>query len=100
MTDIQDASVHLVVTSPPYWQLKDYGAENQIGFDDSYRLADPREKAAGIDGFIGSLPVSIKPETYKTKDGLPEDIDVGIDFYKKVKDGIVFNLERILKNIS
>ena len=36
MADIQDASVHLVVTSPPYWQLKDYGAEDQIGFDDSY----------------------------------------------------------------
>ncbi len=29
-------SVHLVVTSPPYWQLKDYGSPAQIGFDDSY----------------------------------------------------------------
>lgn len=36
MTGVKDASVHLVVTSPPYWQLKDYGNENQIGFDDSY----------------------------------------------------------------
>jgi modification methylase len=33
---IQDESVHLVITSPPYWQLKDYGSENQIGFNDSY----------------------------------------------------------------
>ena len=33
---VEDDSVHLVVTSPPYWQLKDYGDENQIGFDDSY----------------------------------------------------------------
>ncbi len=31
-----DKSVHLVVTSPPYWQLKDYGTESQIGFDHSY----------------------------------------------------------------
>ena len=31
-----DESVHLVITSPPYWQLKDYGVEHQIGFDDSY----------------------------------------------------------------
>lgn len=31
-----DESVHLVVTSPPYWQLKDYGAHGQIGFNDSY----------------------------------------------------------------
>ena len=33
---VQDKSIHLVVTSPPYWQLKDYGDKNQIGFDDSY----------------------------------------------------------------
>ena len=31
-----DKSVHLIVTSPPYWQLKDYGSDNQIGFRDSY----------------------------------------------------------------
>lgn len=36
MTEINDESVQLVVTSPPYWQLKDYGSKNQIGFDDSY----------------------------------------------------------------
>ncbi len=36
MAEVADASVHLVVTSPPYWQLKDYGDDHQIGFDDSY----------------------------------------------------------------
>jgi site-specific DNA-methyltransferase (adenine-specific) len=36
MTELADNSVHLIVTSPPYWQLKDYGTENQIGFHDSY----------------------------------------------------------------
>jgi len=36
MADVPDESVHLVVTSPPYWQLKDYGNGQQIGFDDSY----------------------------------------------------------------
>lgn len=29
-------SIDLVVTSPPYWQLKDYGAEGQIGAGQSY----------------------------------------------------------------
>ncbi len=29
-------SVHLVITSPPYWQLKDYGTKDQIGFHESY----------------------------------------------------------------
>jgi modification methylase len=36
MTELQDNSVHLAITSPPYWQLKDYGTEDQIGFHDSY----------------------------------------------------------------
>jgi len=36
MEELKDESVHLVITSPPYWQLKDYGNGNQIGFNDSY----------------------------------------------------------------
>jgi site-specific DNA-methyltransferase (adenine-specific) len=36
MREVPDSSVHLVITSPPYWQLKDYGSAKQIGFDDSY----------------------------------------------------------------
>ncbi|MBO7415673.1 MAG: site-specific DNA-methyltransferase [Bacteroidaceae bacterium] len=36
MSQIQDESVGLIVTSPPYWQLKDYGADRQIGFNQSY----------------------------------------------------------------
>ena len=36
MNLLLDKSVHLVITSPPYWQLKDYGTENQIGFHESY----------------------------------------------------------------
>ena len=36
MKEVSDEAVHLVITSPPYWQLKDYGNGNQIGFNDSY----------------------------------------------------------------
>ncbi|MBD3403256.1 site-specific DNA-methyltransferase [candidate division GN15 bacterium] len=36
MNRVADQRVHLIVTSPPYWQLKDYGDRRQIGFDDSY----------------------------------------------------------------
>ncbi len=36
MTEVLEESVHLIITSPPYWQLKDYGNGSQIGFDDSY----------------------------------------------------------------
>jgi site-specific DNA-methyltransferase (adenine-specific) len=36
MSLVPNHSVHLIVTSPPYWQLKDYGPDNQIGFHESY----------------------------------------------------------------
>ncbi|MHB8092831.1 MAG: DNA methyltransferase [Syntrophales bacterium] len=36
MNRIADKSIHLVITSPPYWQLKDYGTEDQIGYHESY----------------------------------------------------------------
>ena len=36
MLELADSSAHLVITSPPYWQLKDYGSPDQIGYNDSY----------------------------------------------------------------
>lgn len=33
---VPDGSVHLIITSPPYWQLKDYGPVRQLGYHDSY----------------------------------------------------------------
>jgi len=36
MKEIINESIHLIITSPPYWQLKDYGSDNQIGFNDNY----------------------------------------------------------------
>lgn len=36
MQELADQSIQLIVTSPPYWQLKDYGEDNQIGFHQSY----------------------------------------------------------------
>lgn len=36
MAELEKESVHLIITSPPYWQLKDYGNENQIGYHSNY----------------------------------------------------------------
>jgi site-specific DNA-methyltransferase (adenine-specific) len=36
MREVGNESVHLIITSPPYWQLKDYGHKEQIGFNDTY----------------------------------------------------------------
>ena len=35
MIEVEDNSVDLVVTSPPYWHIKDYGVEGQIGYGQS-----------------------------------------------------------------
>jgi site-specific DNA-methyltransferase (adenine-specific) len=36
LKEVPNESVHLIITSPPYWQLKDYGNSQQIGFDNNY----------------------------------------------------------------
>jgi len=36
MKELDGESIHLIVTSPPYWQLKDYGSDRQIGFNETY----------------------------------------------------------------
>ena len=56
--------------------------------DTPYRLARPEEESMGIDGFLGSTPVSIKPVSYQSKKFLPETINVDIIYYEKVRGGI------------
>ncbi len=36
MDDLSNESIQLIITSPPYWQLKDYGDDYQIGFIHTY----------------------------------------------------------------
>jgi DNA modification methylase len=36
LATLPDASVHCVVTSPPYFGLRDYGVDGQIGLEDSH----------------------------------------------------------------
>lgn len=37
LRDMPDESVHCIVTSPPYWGLRDYGTDGQIGLEASLR---------------------------------------------------------------
>ena len=57
-------------------------------FGMKYRLSMPEEERKGIDGYIGDVPVSLKPITYKHEEMLPEKIDVYIVYYEKQKDGL------------
>lgn len=63
----------------------------------NYRLATPEEESQGIDGYIGSMPISIKPETYKAKKSLREKIETKFIYYHKVKDGINVDLKEIIQ---
>lgn len=64
-------------------------------FNTFYKLSTPGDESKGIDGYIGDIPVSIKPETYKSKKSLNEKINVKFIYYKKVKDGININIENL-----
>jgi hypothetical protein len=59
-----------------------------------YRFSTSDEEGRGIDGYIGEIPVSIKPESYRSQSQLlSEHIGVGIIFYTKQKNGIVLDYD-------
>ena len=62
----------------------------------NYRLAEPDEESKGIDGYIGDIPVSIKPHTYEVKAALSEHIETKIVYYKKIDDGIEVDYRELL----
>ncbi|MCL2074272.1 MAG: thermonuclease family protein [Marinilabiliaceae bacterium] len=75
MNELTDRSVHLIITSPPYWQLKDYGTENQIGFNDSY------------ENYINNLNL-VWSECYRVlHDGCRLCINIGDQFARSVYYG-------------
>lgn len=75
MSQIPDKSVQLIITSPPYWQLKDYGAEDQIGFNDSY------------EEYINNLNLVWKECNRVLSDGCRLCINIGDQFARSVYYG-------------
>jgi hypothetical protein len=61
-----------------------------------YRFSSPAEEKKGIDGFLGKIPVSIKPNTYQLKPELPEHIDIKMILYEKTKSGLEVDFGDIL----
>ena len=75
MQNVPDKSVQLIITSPPYWQLKDYGADNQIGYNDSY------------EEYINNLNLVWK-ESYRVLDnGCRLCVNIGDQFARSVYYG-------------
>ena len=58
-----------------------------------FRLSKPEEESAGIDGYVGNVAYSIKPDTYKTMSRLSESINVKMVYYTKTKSGIEIEFE-------
>lgn len=65
-------------------------------FNTTYRLSPPEDESKGIDGYIGDLPISIKPVTYKLKKSLDEKINIKIIYYEKVKNGLKIDLGEMI----
>ena len=59
----------------------------------NYRLATPEEESQGIDGYVGNVPYSVKPDTYKTMGRLSETIAVKMIYYTKTKTGLTIEVE-------
>lgn len=75
LNQIKDKSVQLIITSPPYWQLKDYGTEDQIGFNDSY------------EEYINNLNLVWKECNRVLADGCRLCINIGDQFARSVYYG-------------
>ena len=63
---------------------------------ETYRLSTSQEESKGIDGFVGNVPISIKPITYKTQNALIEDIEAKIIYYEKTKNGLNIDASNFL----
>ena len=48
LATLPDASVHCVVTSPPYWGLRDYGVDGQLGLEPDFN--------AYVANMVGGVP--------------------------------------------
>ena len=75
MKELADNSTHLIITSPPYWQLKDYGSSDQIGFNDSY------------ENYINNLNLVWKECFRVLNDGCRLCINIGDQFARSVYYG-------------
>ena len=57
-------------------------------FSTDYKLSTPEDESKGIDGYIGNVPVSLKPITYNYKKMLTEKLEGHVIYYDKQKDGL------------
>ena len=62
---IPDQSVQTCVTSPPYWRLRDYGADGQLGLEHSPEYLKLAEERIGALGGSDGCPHLAALSTYR-----------------------------------
>jgi DNA modification methylase len=80
MKEVKKESVQCVVTSPPYWDLKNYNVDGQIGYNETYeeylsRLETVWKECFRVLKKDGSIWINVHSKMYKSKTYLiPLDI--------------------------
>jgi site-specific DNA-methyltransferase (adenine-specific) len=72
LPELPDESIHMVMTSPPYWNLRDYGEDGQLGLEKTpeefvENLADVFDEVKRVLRPDGSLWLNLG-DTYHNKD--------------------------------
>lgn len=87
MINLEDNSIGLVVTSPPYWNIKDYDVEGQIGYNQSY------------EDYIDSLGLVWDESKRVLQPGCKLVINVGDQFLRAKENDGVYEIKPIHADI-
>lgn len=87
MLNLEEKSIGLTVTSPPYWNIKDYEAEGQIGYDQSY------------EDYLDSLKVIWKECKRALIPGCKLVINIGDQFLRAKDNGGIYEIKPIHADI-
>jgi len=98
MEELNSKSIDLMVTSPPYWNLKDYYKENQIGYNESYenyldRIKNVLKESYRVLKDKGNMWINIDRRTKNKKPILmPQDItEISLSLGFKLVDIIIWH---------
>lgn len=87
MRNLEDKSIGLVVTSPPYWNIKNYQVKGQIGYNQSY------------EDYINSLKAVWKECKRVLQPGCKLVINVGDQFLRAKDNGGIYEIKPIHADI-
>ena len=93
MEEVNSNSITLIVTSPPYWNVRDYGNLEQIGFGQSYQqyidsLNDVWKECIRVLQPNGKIAINVQP--------LPISGEHS-GFKRRVIQNIIFDIEKFMR---